>query len=506
MDIKKQILNIITNSKVHVLLLLVISSVLLFQNLHKGSLADFDEATYAQISRTIVETGNWTDLQWMGSNWFEKPPLVFWLTALNYKFFGVSTLTTRLWPALFGVLTIIAVYYLGLTMFRNKTVGFFSAGILLTSSQFLQMSRFFMLDVPVVFFITTTLLFYWLGKTKTHHFFYLSACMSGLAVLTKGLTGLIGPLIIIFFIFCTKEYEKISWRTFSLSCLLFFAVTAPWHAIETIKFGSYFWEQFFNGQTLTILQSEHSLQNLPKMIYVDTLIYGFYWWVYLSAAAIFYYCAQFVIKKSQHLLFLLIWVAVIVTILFITKINIPQYILPIYPALALLAGLLLKDLTVPFKKTKLLPVGALIFIVIFTLRFHFPEALYCNTTFYNINQYIDDATVLVHESIPLHSGKNPGPLFYLGNQRVKLDEIKNKYLNQKDAATLFVIKKKDFLETTTFKEATILFMDQTYILFTAPENSAMRKNPQYAPAEQKSPLRYCYPYITMWQYTTPLIY
>ena len=158
-------------------------------------------------------------------------------------------------------------------------------------------------------------------------------------------------------------------------------------------------------------------------MYVDTLIYGFYWWVYLSAAAILYYCAQFVIKKSQHLLFPLIWTAVVITILFLTKINIPQYILPIYPVLALLTGLLLKNLVFHFKKTKLLPIGAVIFIAIFAIWFHFPEALYCNTTFYNMNQYIDDATVLVHESVLLHSGKNPGPLFYLGDQRVERDEI-----------------------------------------------------------------------------------
>src|SRR5215211_3367672 len=85
-----------------VLSLLVVAFALLWK-LGAGSLAAWDEAIYAQVSKEIVQGGEWLTLHWQYANWFEKPPLFMWITAAFYRVLGVNEFAARLPSAISGL-------------------------------------------------------------------------------------------------------------------------------------------------------------------------------------------------------------------------------------------------------------------------------------------------------------------------------------------------------------------------------------------------------------------
>src|SRR5881296_2423901 len=85
----------------------LISVIFLFYHLGEGSLADFDEAHYAQVSVELLSSDNWLDLHFNGDYWPVKPPLYFWVTAIVYKINGINEFSARFIPAVSNVLLVL---------------------------------------------------------------------------------------------------------------------------------------------------------------------------------------------------------------------------------------------------------------------------------------------------------------------------------------------------------------------------------------------------------------
>jgi 4-amino-4-deoxy-L-arabinose transferase-like glycosyltransferase len=72
---------------------------------------DIDAAQYANISREMADNNNWLQVQYRGEDYYlDKPPLLFWLSALMFKIFGASNFAYRLIPILSTLLGLWAVY------------------------------------------------------------------------------------------------------------------------------------------------------------------------------------------------------------------------------------------------------------------------------------------------------------------------------------------------------------------------------------------------------------
>ncbi len=72
-----------------------------------------DEPRYAQVAREMFERSDWITPTLGGFNWFEKPALLYWLQIASYHIFGVSEFSARFGSAIFGLLTILALWILG---------------------------------------------------------------------------------------------------------------------------------------------------------------------------------------------------------------------------------------------------------------------------------------------------------------------------------------------------------------------------------------------------------
>ena len=123
-----------------VLLFGIGAAVLIFWRLGQGNLEPSDEAIYARIAREMVWSGDWVTPRWNYETWFEKPPLMMWITAAFFQLFGVSELWIRAASASCGVATIIITYLLASNLY-GRAVGAISVAVLATCEHFIWSAR-----------------------------------------------------------------------------------------------------------------------------------------------------------------------------------------------------------------------------------------------------------------------------------------------------------------------------------------------------------------------------
>ncbi|MBE0477714.1 glycosyltransferase family 39 protein [Candidatus Aerophobetes bacterium] len=326
-----------------VVFLLVICLYLFVFKLGDTSLWETDEPIYGDVARGILRFGDWITLRFNYREWFDKPPLYFWFTALFYRFFGWNEFTTRITSSLFGMTHVVLVYFLGRVLF-NKRVGFFSALILATSLQFIVQSRLALVDVPLSFFISLSFLFFYLGYTNPdrRNYYILSAASMGFATLTKGPIGFLLPgFIILIYLTLTRNLHRLKAMRVPWMVLIFLAIAAPWYIIEFLRHGWIFVEQLFFLRMVTRFATPFEGHTGPVYYYFAVLILGFFPWSSFLPLAFFHFLRRSkdkTAKEREKHFFLLIWIALIFIFFSLSQSKLPGYIFPLYPACALSVG------------------------------------------------------------------------------------------------------------------------------------------------------------------------
>src|SRR5207249_4222643 len=111
---------------------------------------------YAEIAREMLELKDWIAPHLNYVLYFEKPPLMYWLTAVSLAVFGPHAFAARFWCAAFGVLTVGLTYLLG-KHWKNERVGLLAGCILATSVGFFALTQFLVLDMALTFWLTLAL-------------------------------------------------------------------------------------------------------------------------------------------------------------------------------------------------------------------------------------------------------------------------------------------------------------------------------------------------------------
>src|ERR1700754_3124204 len=122
-----------------------LASIVLLSLLGHKPLTNWDEGIYAEISREMLSLGALVP-HWNYQPWFEKPPLMFWITAALFKVFGVSDFWARAGSALSGVLTV-ALLHGWLARRNDALAAWLSTFILLSTFGFLHVCRVGEMDV-----------------------------------------------------------------------------------------------------------------------------------------------------------------------------------------------------------------------------------------------------------------------------------------------------------------------------------------------------------------------
>jgi len=324
-----------------VLLLLVICGLPFLLFLGNVALIDPDEGRYAEIPREMLERGDFITPTLNYVKYFEKPPLLYWLNAASIKLFGLNEFAARLPSALSGVATVLATYIIALRLFDRRTA-IFAALFLATAAGFVLQSRIILTDMLLTFCLTSALGAFIIAARReewhrsggtTWYFFYL---FCALAVLTKGLIGVVFPVgIIFFYILMTRGWHILGRMRLASGILLFLAVTVPWFVVVSLRnpeFARFFFiHEHFERFTSTV----HGRYQ-PFWFFVPVLAGTMLPWSFFIPGVLGRAWRDRRHESGQAALFLLIWSLLIFLFFSKSSSKLVPYILPIFPPLAIL--------------------------------------------------------------------------------------------------------------------------------------------------------------------------
>ena len=156
-------------------------------------LMDIDASQYASISREMMENKSYWQVFDLGTDYLDKPPMLFWLSALSMKLLGIHDWSYRLPSFLFILLAIYSTYKLA-NLFYNKEIAQLSALVLASSQAVFLITHDVRCDTMLMGWVSLSLwqmaAWYQTGKWK----YFLIACMAiAGGMMTKGPIALMVP-------------------------------------------------------------------------------------------------------------------------------------------------------------------------------------------------------------------------------------------------------------------------------------------------------------------------
>ncbi|HBB87333.1 MAG TPA: hypothetical protein DC047_06930 [Blastocatellia bacterium] len=344
-----------------------------------------DEPRYAQVAHEMFLRRDWITPTLGGYRWFEKPALLYWLVIAAFKLCGVSEWAARSTAAISGLLTVAAVFWIGRRTERSVAIsdlkfeisnnpselsnnrpeisnnraaisnkpygslGFWSAFVAGTSGGLIAFSRAVSFDILVTMTIAWALAFFFAAELEVDQKlrrrllagFYFAI---GLSLLAKGLVGFVIPFGVIgaYYTLRGKAPARKLWLSLVWGIPLSLAVAAVWYGPMFWKHGILFFDEFIikhHFERYATNKYHHPgsiyyyLQILPLLAlpWTALLIDGL-----LKARKAFWKGSDDSVSRLQT--FALAWILLPLIFFSMSSSKLPGYILPVLPAVALLAG------------------------------------------------------------------------------------------------------------------------------------------------------------------------
>ena len=344
--------------------------VVFFTNLGGTGLWDMDEALYSDCAREMLDRGDWV-VPWFNGRMFpEKPPLMFWSMMAGYGICGVNEWGARLFSAVFGVATALAAFHLGRILF-NVRVGLWTGLITATTVIFTVSARAATVDSALTFVTTAAFLFFAMARTSRQnegvtkfglgYAVAMYACI-GAAVLAKGPVGMLLPLAAMgFFLLVADGWRNVGrstlWMRPITAVVVILAVALPWYVWVGVRTDGEWLRKFFiefnlrpfkepiltHGDTGSLTKILAVLVSILYYFYhVPAILVGFFpWSVFLGPTLVDVLQLR---KKTisaagrDGYLLAICWFSVWFVFWSVCKTKLPHYLMPAYPALALLVA------------------------------------------------------------------------------------------------------------------------------------------------------------------------
>ena len=329
----------------HLFLLFLLCAALYFPYL--GNLPFFDkgEPREALAVQDIVQRGEWLFPLKRATAIPSKPPLFHWSAALSEKITGnLNEATIRFPSAFYATLGVLLVYLLGRRLFGGP-VAALSGAILATTLIYQNQALSARVDMTLGFFVSASLLlFYALYRDLLRHplWYFALYGLVGLGTLAKGPLGLLLPaLVMAVFLLLKRRWDLIAKFAFHPGVVLTLILVVGWYGLAITRGG----EGFVNRQLLAenlnrfFGGSGHSHGVGYYLPYLLSL--GLPWSLFLPF--LLWDCFRRSSVPNDDRLFLKVWLAVMFIFFSLSAGKRPVYLLPLYPALALLTGLWIDD-------------------------------------------------------------------------------------------------------------------------------------------------------------------
>lgn len=326
-----------------------------------------DEGRYTEIPREMVATGDYVTPRLNGVKYFEKPPLVYWLSALTFELAGVNEWSARLWTALFAVGGGLVTYTAGRALY-GRAAGWWSALVLSTALLYYALSRIILLDLVVAVTMSAALFAFVLGTREPAGrrrmlLFWAFYVGMALSVLTKGLIGFVLPCAVAFvWLLIFNQWRSLRPCHPLTGVLILLALAAPWHVLVALanpsaegsiwpgyarglalhvegKDPGWLWFYFVREHFLRFTTTEHGHFE-PWWFFPPVLVAGLFPWVVFAWQAVQRSIAGGwrARVEDREAWFLIVWVVFIVAFFSSSQSKLVPYILPVFPAAAVLIG------------------------------------------------------------------------------------------------------------------------------------------------------------------------
>lgn len=313
--------------------LAVLACYLLF--LDRG-LNEPDEGRYAEIGREMAVDGDWFTPHLNGIPHFQKPPLLYWLTALSLKVFGVQEWAARLPSVLAALGTLALTAWLAETLL-GREMRRHAMLVLAGSAGFYALARLLTPDMLLTFWITVAIACmarrHQGGGARWGWAFFLAM---GLGFMTKGPMALVVPL------FATlglrwgtprDERPRLPW---ALGLALTLALGLSWFVAQSLAHQELL--HYFTGYELfERFTSRAHGRSKPWWFFLAVLPVAFLPWTALLPSLAHWQWQRWRqrIAVGPRAGLLLGWVGPPFVILSLSGSKLPTYILPLLPALTL---------------------------------------------------------------------------------------------------------------------------------------------------------------------------
>lgn len=347
------------------LLALVAALVFLANIAAPPRLMDDVDAVQAQIARNMLTSGDWVTARLDGVPYLEKSPMLYWMMAVSYRVFGVHDWSARLPLALSCMLLCWVLYRFGRWAF-DEEAGFYAGIVMATSTGLYLFTRILIPDAIVTLTITLAT-WSWLrlldqDEQQPRLWSAMLGVSLGIGLLLKGLIAVLFPLLasLLFMSLSGEIVLLAAWRRLHLPIAICVCavIAAPWHILATLRnppyfafplhsgpgeYHGFFWFYFINEHLLRFLNRRYprDYNTVPRLwFWVLNLVWLFPWSFYLPGALRLEYSAKS--REGRTRLMAICWV-VVVMLFFTFSTTQEYYSMPIYPAVALLIGCILRS-------------------------------------------------------------------------------------------------------------------------------------------------------------------
>lgn len=333
-------------ARVYLLGLLALFALIWFSNLEYRKLTRPDEGRYAEIAREMAQSGDWVTPRLNDLKYFEKPPLQYWMTAAAFRLFGEHHWTARWWPVTTAFGCVLLLFWSVRRLYGDDELALMAAAALGGCSGFLINTHINTLDGGLAACLTVALLAFLLaqrpGATAQENRNAMLAVWAALAlaVLSKGLIGLVLPGgALALYVLLERDWALLIRLHWGKGLALFLLITAPWFIAVSLanpEFPHFF---FIHEHFERFLTNAHKREG-GWWYFIPILLFGLMPWtpfVIWRLRAGWRRQGESGTLQIQRLL--LIWSGFIFLFFSVSHSKLPSYILPLFPALALLAAL-----------------------------------------------------------------------------------------------------------------------------------------------------------------------
>jgi 4-amino-4-deoxy-L-arabinose transferase-like glycosyltransferase len=264
--------------------------------------------------------------------WYDKPPMYYWLVAGAYQIFGINEFAARFPAALMGLLSVLAVYFSATKLF-NERAGFWSGIVLGTCINMFYMGKAGVTDTTLLFFMTAALLSF------LHEQYWAMYICMGLATLTKGPIGIVFPGAIIFLtLLCWGDLRRLLKMHIIPGIILCMVIVTPWYYHMYQLHGMEFINTFLGFHNLTRFTTPEHPTRVLWYYYLPVIVLGIFPWTGILIQSIKSTITDSRSSDLRNLIFMQVWWIFVLVFFTISKTKLVSYILPMFPALAIMIG------------------------------------------------------------------------------------------------------------------------------------------------------------------------